>query len=67
MRQKGATSGITVAGRNGGDEELNKLKYSDRLFVHEKTNTLYVSDTLHNSILKFTNGSSDGIIVAGQQ
>ncbi|CAM4829165.1 unnamed protein product [Rotaria magnacalcarata] len=44
MRQKGATSGITVAGGNGGDEELNKL-----------------------NILKFTNGSSDGIIVAGQQ
>ncbi|CAF3556363.1 unnamed protein product [Rotaria socialis] len=67
MWQKGAASGVAIAGGNGGGEELNKLRYSDSLFVYEKTNTLYVSDTLHNRILNFTNGSSDGITVAGQQ
>ncbi|CAF4665561.1 unnamed protein product [Rotaria sp. Silwood2] len=67
MWPKGATSGVTVAGENGGGEELNKLTYSDSIFVHEKTNKLYVPDAFHDRILKFTNGSTDGIIVAGQK
>ncbi|CAF0862378.1 unnamed protein product [Adineta steineri] len=62
---KGATSGITVAGGHGKGKALNQIGACQGIFVHEKTKTLYVSDFYNDRVVKWTEGSHEGIIVAG--
>lgn len=64
---KDASSGITIAGGNTTDGKLNELSYIFGIFLHERTNALYVADTNNNRVLKFVNGNTNGIIVAGHK
>jgi len=62
---KGAKNGITVAGGNGKGKALDQIGACHGVFVHEKTKTLYVSDFYNDRVVKWTEGSHEGVIVAG--
>ena len=63
--KKGATSGITVAGGFGKGKALNQIGGCHGLFVHEKSKTIYISDFYNDRVVKWSEGSDQGIIVAG--
>ncbi|CAF1448864.1 unnamed protein product [Rotaria magnacalcarata] len=65
MWPKDAISGITIAVRNDTSHGVNYVSFLYSMFFHEKTHTFYLPDYFHGRILKFTNGSNNGIIVAG--
>lgn len=59
-------TGITVAGRPGGafGSALNQLDGPVSIFV-DNNYTLYIADRDNNRIMKYYDGASSGIIVAG--
>ena len=59
------TSGITVAGGNGNGNLQNQLaQVPEGVFVDKKGN-VYVADNANNRIVKWLNGATKGITVAG--
>ena len=60
----GATSGITVAGGNGGGGGANQLNYPAGLFVDESGN-IYVADLNNARIQKWAPGATSGTTLAG--
>ncbi|CAF0929098.1 unnamed protein product [Adineta steineri] len=69
MIAKNSTVSVVVAGGNGGGNGLNQLYHSNSVyFDYLYTNSLYVTDTDNNRVLKFPSGSTsltNGTIVAG--
>ncbi|CAF4037193.1 unnamed protein product [Rotaria sp. Silwood2] len=65
MWAKGATSGVTVAGGNGKGKGLNQIGACQGIFVHEETNTLFISDFYNDRIVKWIPEKGEGVIVAG--
>jgi hypothetical protein len=61
-----ATSGVLVAGGNGGGSGPNQLSSPFALAVDELNNVLYVVDgTNSRRILRYTNESANGVAVLG--
>ena len=58
--------GTIVAGENGQGNELNQLNSPTYIFI-DREETVYVSDTKNNRIMKWLKDASEGIIVAGGQ
>ncbi|CAF1307485.1 unnamed protein product [Adineta steineri] len=56
--------GIVVAGGNGTGSQVNQLDYSSFIFVDEDQ-SIYVSDTNNNRVMKCRKGAKEGQIVAG--
>ncbi|CAF3646532.1 unnamed protein product [Rotaria sp. Silwood1] len=65
MWAKGATSGVTVAGGRGKGKNLNQIGACQGIFVHEETNTLFISDFYNDRIVKWIPEKDEGVIVAG--
>ncbi|CAF3771809.1 unnamed protein product [Rotaria sp. Silwood1] len=60
-------SGITIPGGNETSGDATPFCYIFGIFFHERMNTLYVSDSTNNRVLKFVNRSQTEILVAGQR
>ena len=58
--------GTIVAGGNGKGNQLNQLNSPTYIFI-DREETVYVSDTKNNRIMKWLKDASEGIIVAGGQ
>ncbi|CAF1276527.1 unnamed protein product [Adineta steineri] len=56
--------GIVVAGGNGTGSQVNQLDYPSFIFVDEDQ-SIYVSDTNNNRVMKWRKGAKEGKIVAG--
>ncbi|CAF1384175.1 unnamed protein product [Adineta steineri] len=56
--------GIVVAGGNGRGNQLNQLDYPTFIFVDEDQ-SIYVSDTDNNRVMKWRKDAKEGTLVAG--
>ncbi|CAF0876452.1 unnamed protein product [Adineta steineri] len=56
--------GIVVAGGNGQGNQLNQLSFPNFIFVDEDQ-SVYVSDSSNNRVMKWKKGAKEGQIVAG--
>jgi sugar lactone lactonase YvrE len=55
----------TIAGGHGKGSDLNQLNHPRDIFLDEQDQSIYVSDSDNHRIIKWTQGSKEGIIVAG--
>ncbi|CAF1228268.1 unnamed protein product [Adineta steineri] len=58
------TEGIVMAGGNGKGNQLNQL-YSPTFIFVDEDESVYVSDTDNNRVMKWRKGAKEGIVVAG--
>ena len=58
--------GTIVAGGNGKGNELNQLNSPTYIFI-DREETVYVSETQNNRVMKWLKGANEGIVVAGGQ
>ncbi|CAF1124528.1 unnamed protein product [Adineta steineri] len=56
--------GIVVAGGNGEGDQLNQLSYPRFIFV-DKDQSVYVSESNNNRVMKWRKDAKEGIVVAG--
>ncbi|CAF0846744.1 unnamed protein product [Adineta steineri] len=61
----GVTNGTLIAGANVTGTTLNLLSTGIRYIFVDSSQNLYVADTYNNRVMFWANGSSSGIIVAG--
>lgn len=63
---RGATSGTIVAGNGTGGNELSQLAASGSRYNFVDSNrNVYVSDTYNGRVVRWANGATSGVIVAG--
>jgi hypothetical protein len=64
--KKGETSGIIVAGGNGGGNSVNQFSSPRFLFV-DQDYSVYVADFFNARVVKWMKGAKEGIVVARAQ
>ncbi|CAF1421964.1 unnamed protein product [Adineta steineri] len=62
--EKWKQNAIIVAGRNGGGQELNQLKYPIGIFIDEKKN-IFIADRDNHRIVEWKYNATEGQIIAG--
>ena len=60
----GSTSGVTVAGGNGGGSAANQLNFPVGVALDSNGN-IYVADNINHRIQKWAPGATEGVTVAG--
>ncbi|CAF1115764.1 unnamed protein product [Rotaria sordida] len=61
----GATSGILIAGTGTSGSASNQLGGSTRFNYVDSNQNIYISDGSNNRVMRWANGASMGVIVAG--
>ncbi|CAF0853728.1 unnamed protein product [Adineta steineri] len=57
--------GITIAGDNGYDNQLNQLDYPQGIYVDDDHQTIYIADCANHRIVEWKYGAKNGQVVAG--
>ena len=60
-------NGVTVAGRNGRGDALNKLCYPSRLDIDDDNQSIVIADYGNHRIVEWKMGASNGKVIAGGQ
>ena len=61
----GATSGIVAAGTSAAGSALNQISANVRFSYVDSNENIYISDTSNHRVVRWANGASTGVIVAG--
>lgn len=61
----GATSGIVAAGISVSGNALNQISTNARFSYVDLNENIYISDTTNHRVVRWANGASTGVIVAG--
>ncbi|CAF4963218.1 unnamed protein product [Rotaria socialis] len=59
-----AQEGILIAGGNESDSELDQLSFPTSLVV-DQMGSIYVTDTVHNRVMRYLKGKKEGIVIMG--